>query len=357
MNLQDVRLARLANERLIGEPFKRPEDVVVWLGAVQSQDYPGAKWALGQRTKSCLDIDVDQAFNDGKILRTHILRPTWHFVVPEDIKWMQMLTAPRVHALNAYYYRKLGLDTATLQKGHEVLANVLQGGKQLTRSEIKQALEDAGMGDIGLRSGYLIGHAELEALICSGAMRGKQHTYALVAERAPQAKTLTRDEALAELTTRYFTSHGPAQIQDFAWWSSLTVADIKKGIELAKPKLQQETVEGKVFYFAQLATPKIKSPLVQLLPNYDESLIAYKDHSPSMMPGLKVSIGVRDVVFANHIITLDGQVIGGWRRIQAKNQVEVQTKLLVPLDKTQKASLAAAAHALETFLKVPVKLS
>jgi len=196
----DIVRARLYNQRLAGPQFERPEEVVQWLGAVQSQEYANTKWGIAQRAGSLTDAAIDQAFADGKILRTHVMRPTWHFVVPEDIRWMLALTAPRVHALSAYYHRQQELDAAIFAKSHGLLTKALQGQTQLTRQEISNVLRDGSIPTTGFRLGFILKHAELEALICSGALRGKQHTYALLSERAPQAKTLTRDEALSTLS-------------------------------------------------------------------------------------------------------------------------------------------------------------
>src|SRR5438046_754748 len=204
----DIAHQRLHNQHITRRTLETPQALVEWLGAVQAQDYAAAKWALGLRLQGVMDEDIEQAFTNGAILRTHVMRPTWHFVSPADIRWLLALTAPRVHAANAHYNRKLELDDAVFKCTHTVLANALQGGKQLTRDELASALQQAGIAMEGeQRVTYIIMRAELDGIICSGARRGKQFTYALLAERAPQARSLDRDEALAELTMRYFTSH------------------------------------------------------------------------------------------------------------------------------------------------------
>jgi len=220
----DIAHRRLHNQHITRRTLETPQALVEWLGAVQAQDFAAAKWALGLRLQGVTDDDIEQAFTDGAILRTHVMRPTWHFVSPADIRWLLALTAPHVRAASAYYNRKLELDDAVFRRTNAVLANALQGGKQLTRDELASALQQAGIATDGeQRVTYIMMRAELDGVICSGARRGKQFTYALLAERAQQARTLDRDEALAELTMRYFTSHGPATIQDFVWWSGLTV--------------------------------------------------------------------------------------------------------------------------------------
>src|SRR6266704_5397496 len=211
---------RLHNQHITQRTLETPQALVEWLGAVQAQDFAAAKWALGLRLHGVTDDDIEQAFTNGAILRTHVMRPTWHFVSPADIRWLLALTAPRVHQTLAYYNRKLELDDAVFRCTNAMLANALQGGKQLTRDELVFALQQAGIATEGeQRVTHIMMRAELDGVICSGARRDKQFTYALLAERAPHARMLARDEALAELTTRYFMSHGPATIQDFVWWS------------------------------------------------------------------------------------------------------------------------------------------
>src|SRR5258708_18431984 len=242
----DVSALRLRNEHLTGAPLARPEDVVRWLGDVQAQDFAGAKWALAQRARTKTDASIEEAFAGGRIVRTHVMRRTWHFVVPDDVRWMQALTAPRVRAAMAYYDRKLQLDARTFGRSQAVLARTLEGGQHRTREELGRALADAGIPASGQRLGHLMMRAELDAVICSGPRRGKQFTYALLDDRCPKAATpvLSRDEALAELTSRYFRSHGPASLRDFAWWSGLTVADVKKGVALCEGRRGARGVDG-----------------------------------------------------------------------------------------------------------------
>ena len=217
-----------------------PADVVRWFGAVQAQDFGPAKWSLGQRLPGTTDAEVQRAFDAGQFLRTHVLRPTWHFVTPDDIRWLLQLTGPRVHAANAYAYRRAGLDDHALAKAHDLLAEALDGGEHRTRKELAGVLGGAGLPTAGFALGYVLMHAELDGLICSGAMRGKHHTYTLLERRVPPAPARDPDEALAKLVTRYFTSHGPATAKDLRWWSSLTLRDIARGVELAGDRLRRE---------------------------------------------------------------------------------------------------------------------
>jgi hypothetical protein len=353
----NIPFQRLHNERLTGTPFENPTDVVKWLGAVQSQDYGGAKWALGLRLQGITDADIDRAFDEGKILRTHVMRPTWHFVDPADIRWLLELTAPRVNAFNAYYYRQLELDEELFQRSNATITKALQGGNYLMRSELASVLQQIGIPADGMRLGYIVHRAELDAIICSGPRKGKQFTYALLEERAPQAKTLRRDDALAELIVRYFTSHGPATIQDFAWWSGLTVTDTKMGIEMMKSQFNSEVVVGQVYWFSASMTAsaiKAASPIVHLLPNYDEYTVAYKDRSAIYDPMNNQYLDSRGNFLFNHTFVVDGQVRGSWRRTFKKGGVVMEFAPFIPLDEAEKEALAIEMHRFGEFLNMPI---
>ncbi len=189
------------------------------MGAMQAQDYPGAKWGIGLRGARLTDAAVEEAFGQGRILRTHLQRPTWHFVAPADIRWMLALTASRVHTANGPCYRRYGLDSTLLARSRQVLERTLAGDRHMTRAELATALRQDGIAAAGMRLAYLMMHAELEGVVCSGARRGKQMTYALLAERAPLATVMPRDQALSALAARYVASHGPATVRDFCWWA------------------------------------------------------------------------------------------------------------------------------------------
>jgi hypothetical protein len=351
----DIAHQRLHNQLITQRMFEKPGDVVQWLGAVQAQDYAAAKWALGLRMQGAIDESIEQAFAGGTILRTHVMRPTWHFVAPADIRWMLALTAPRVHKALGYYNRKLELDDAVFRYTHAVLANTLQGGKQLTRDELVFALQQAGIAtDNILRFTHIMMRAELDGIVCSGARRGKQFTYALLDERAPQGRTLDRDEALAELTTRYFTSHGPATVQDFVWWSGLTAIDAKAGLEMVKPRLVHEVVDGQTYWFSP-STPRVQglSQAAYLLPNYDEYTVGYTDRSAIFDALHTNKLDPRGGLLANTMV-LDGQVIGTWKRTFKKNTVVIEINPFVPLSATETRAFAASANRYGAFLTMSV---
>lgn len=350
MKLSDIAAFRFHNQHLSTTNFTEPNEVVAWLGAVQSQDYAGAKWAVAQRAKGLTDKSMDQAFADGTILRTHILRPTWHFITPKDIRWMLALTAPRVQAVNAYYYRQAELDKNIFKRSNAAIIKALEGGKQLTRMELASTLKQIKISADGLRLSYLMMCAELDGIICSGAKRGKQFTYALLDERAPHTKKLERDEALAELAKRYFTSHGPATLQDYVWWSGLTITDAKAGIEMARPQLEHEIIDDHVYWFSPSA-PKKKAvtPTVYLLPNYDESLASYKDRSATVDAQYLKMWGQGNPIFSHHLV-VNNKVSGSWKRTITKNTVSVDVKPFTTLTETEVQAITAASQRYSEFL-------
>ncbi|MGH2495228.1 MAG: winged helix DNA-binding domain-containing protein [Ktedonobacteraceae bacterium] len=347
---------RLHNQFLSQQTFEKPEDVVQWLGAVQAQDYGAAKWALGLRLQNATDDIIEQAFTNGTILRTHVMRPTWHFVTPADIRWMLALTAPRVLATIAYYDRVLELDSASYVKSNAVLVKALQGGKQLTRAELASEFQRAGIAcDHLQRLGHIIMHAELDGIICSGARRGKQFTYALLDERAPQTRTLDRDEALAEFVRRYFTSHGPATLQDFVWWSGLTMSDAKAGLEMVSSQLTSEVIEGQTYWFStSMLSAHDLSETIYLLPNYDEYIVGYTERSAIFDVSHTTKLDARGNVLFNHTIVIDGRVVGTWKRTMKKDMVIITPSLFVSLNEAETRALVAAANRYGEFLGLSV---
>src|SRR5436190_22298262 len=196
---------RLANQHLVRQRSSDPREIVAHLGAVQSQDFPAALWALAQRVTGASLQSLQGAFNRADFLRTHVLRPTWHFVAPEDIRWMLDLTGSRIRRSMASRERDLGMDPTLLSRAIDAIARALEGGRALTRSEVGAALTEAGIdwrNDGGLLA-HLASAAELAAVICSGPLKGAQHTYALLDERVPAARSVSRAEAVAELVARY----------------------------------------------------------------------------------------------------------------------------------------------------------
>lgn len=354
----DLLAQRLHHQKLNQSDITTAAAVVRWMGAVQAQDFPAAKWGLCMRTRGGLaDLDIEQAFNDGLILRTHVLRPTWHFVSPDDIRWMLKLSAPRVHAASAYYYRQAGLDQKTFNRSCAMLQRALAGGKFLTRSELAIHLKRAKVPADGLKLAYIMLHAELEGIICSGPRRGKQFTYALLDERVPQkAAAFDREQALAELATRYFRSHGPATLRDFAWWSGLASIDARAGISAAT-SLVESQIDGRAHWrVGNAPAPPAKGVSAFLLPNYDEYLIAYKERGAVVETARAANLVARtNGGFAHHLI-IDGRLAGGWRRTLKGHVVAIEVAPYQPLAPRQKGAVAEAAERYGEFLNQRAEL-
>lgn len=341
---------RMYNQRLRGVPFDTPEQAVGWLGAVQSQEYGPAKWSVGQRVAGVDDAAVERLVADGAILRTHLLRPTWHFVLPADIRGMLRVTAPRVHALNAFHYRQQGLDEAVLDRCTTAISDALRGGNHLTRTELGAVLEKAGITASGFRLAYILMNAELNAVVCSGALRGKRHTYALLDERVPPAATPAYDEALADLTLRYFTGHGPATRNDFKWWSSLTLAEIDRGLDLVSSRLESAVIDGRTCWFAASAPhPEPVSPDVELLQGFDE-FFSYGETKYVVAPPGAGGSADQDRPAFFHAVILDGRLAGHWKRTIKKDTVILDAALYAPFDDAQTDALHAAADRHGRFL-------
>lgn len=330
---------RLHNQKLSAPDCKQAVDVVRWLGAVQAQDFPAAKWALALRMRAATDAVIQQAYDEGKILRTHLMRPTWHFVAPDDIRWLLELTAPRVNANCGSAFRMFELDTTVFKRTTKILTKALQGEKHLTRAELRAVLNRAGVAaDDGIRLGHIMIRAELDGVVCSGPRRNKQFTYALLEERVPPTKALPLDEALAKLTKRYFTSHGPATLQDYVWWSGLTVKDAKRGIELIDGHLRRELVDAKTYLLKRAnSSPQSALHPSHLLPAYDEYNVAYKHREAGLGP----------------TVIVDGKAVGTWKATTSKKTLTIAVTPSRALKKSETLAISQAAHRYAAFLGLP----
>jgi hypothetical protein len=345
----DIAKQRICNQYIARQVFTKPDEVVKWMGAMQAQDYAGAKWAVGLRLQKSNDGEIDKAMADGNIIRTHVLRPTWHFVSPSDARWMIELTAPRINAFNASQYRQLQLDSAVFKQSNDALAKALEGGKQLNRAEVMTVLKQAGVATADLRFIHLLMRAELDRVICSGPKQGKQFTYALFDDRIPAGNQLSKEEALAELASRYFISHGPATLQDFAWWSGLAAGDARRGLEIVKARLANVKIDGREYWMAK-DQPKIKgkASIAHLLPAFDEFAVAYKDRTAAVNPKyLKQALYV---IFDPSII-VNNQVVGTWKRTIYKNSVDIVLKPFGKLSKVHEKAVETAAKRYREFVK------
>jgi hypothetical protein len=354
---RDIASRRLVNQHLVGAGFATAVEVVRRLGAVQAQDYPGAKWGVAIRTPAATDAEVERAVNDGAIVRTHVLRPTWHFVAGRDIRWMLALTAPRVRARMAPYNRHLELDDKVFARSAAAITKALIGGNQLTRAELGAVLRRARIDSgVGQRLAHLMMRAELDGLVCSGAWKGRQSTYALLDERVPPGPALQPDEALAELARRYFATRGPATVQDFAWWSGLSVGDARRGIAMLQPGLEQETIGRRTYWYADESPPaRSATTTAHLLPNYDEYFIGFKDRSAIAERVDASSVPVAAGALQPHVIVVDGQLVGGWKRVITGRRVTLKMRIVVGISRRELGAVEGVAERYGRFIGMPVE--
>lgn len=346
---------RLQNQGVAHPDRQSPDAVVAWHGAMQAQDYAHARWAVGLRLPDASDAGISAAIDRGDIIRTHVLRPTWHLVAASDIRWMLDLSAPQIKAACAALNRQLGLDEAIFQRCNEVFRKVLAGGRQLTREELMAELAHSGIAADRHQATHIMVWAELDAVVCNGAHRGAKNTYALFDERVPAQKLPARADALAELARRYFTSHGPATLADFQWWSGLRVADARAGLEAVQHQLISETMDGQVFWMADAPAPKgTPASGLHLLPAFDEFLVSYKDRSASLDTSKQAQAITGNGIF-KPVIVSGGRVRGVWRRELKKDTVAIETELFEALSDDEKNMFRAAATRFARFVgkKIP----
>ncbi|MDQ2799844.1 MAG: winged helix DNA-binding domain-containing protein [Armatimonadota bacterium] len=328
--------------------------MVSWLGAVQAQDYPGALWSLGLRLPGSTAAAIEQAVTEKTIVRTWSMRGTLHFVAAEDARWMLSLMTPRIIAGAALRSQRLELDSQTFSRSFQVLTDVLQGGEPLMRKDALDRLEKAGISTAGQRGYHILWRAAQEGLVCLGPIQGKQHTFVLLDDWLPPGRILSREESLAEIARRYFTSHGPATLQDFLWWTGLTAADGRAALEMASPGLVQETIDRRVYWTAS-ALPEIPPPssAAYLLPGFDEYLLGYKDRSAVLDPAhvSKIIPGGNGVFMPTLVI--DGRVAGTWKRTLQKKTVPITFSPFAPLTDAEHLLAEAAAERYRDFLALP----
>lgn len=312
----DVVQLRLRHQQLMRRTFDKPADLVRWFGAVQGQDYNAALWGIGLRTRGARQSDVEQAVAAREIVRTWPMRNTLHFVAAGDIRWMLELLAPRMMAATLARHRELELDDKIFARAEQVIVQALAGGRRLTRPAIYRALGAAGIATRANRGTHILAHLSLRRILCFGPRDDKHATVVLLDEWVPNAQSLARAAALAELALRYFQSHGPATAHDFAWWSGLTIGDARAGIEAVQPRLVSETVAGKTLWLVAAASGRRGATSQQrahLLPAFDEYTVAYRDRSAVLDPEYALRVNAGGGVF-KPIVVLDGRVVGTWTR-------------------------------------------
>ena len=343
---------RLLSQQLAQPVLSTPRELVSWMGAVQAQEYNMAKWAIGVRLKDTSLRDVEEAVRKGDILRTHIMRPTWHFVAAEDIRWMLRLTGPRIKTSAASWGKALHLEiTESLYtKCNKLIEKLLEGNQSLTKREIGEGLSKAGIETDDARMTILMMNAEAEGIVCNGTDAGKTPTYALLEERVASGKELHREEALAKLAQKYFRSHSPAGLQDFTWWSGQTITDAKKAIGLIRSELIEERWEQhELFVHESYNGVAGTDDVLHFLPSYDEYLISYKERTTVIDEAHhRKAFNTFGIFYP--VILYNGKVVGNWKKLSKKNTIEVETSFFEKKTKIDKRLLAQAEEKYRNFM-------
>ncbi|MGV8905416.1 MAG: winged helix DNA-binding domain-containing protein [Acetobacterium sp.] len=355
MNNNEIIDQRLWNQLISMPRFNRPAEVVSWLGAIQAQNYASAKWSIGARNSLIADSDVEQAIADKAIIRTWMMRGTLHFVAKADIRWMLELLTPQLIARSALRYHQLDLDDPTFEKSKEVFYRELMIAKQLTRHEMVLALEKAKISTAGQRGYHLLVRAAQDGLICFGPQRGKQQTFVLLDQWAPEAKSMERSLALSELTLRYFSSRGPATLKDFVWWSALKVSDAKEGLKAVSSSLKSKEINGQIYWMPPPHDNAWEDcSKMHLLPGYDEYLLGYKDREAVVdkQDAAKIAPGNNGVF--NPTIIIKGRVVGIWKTHLKKDVLTITSYPFAPFNELERMAFIEAAEKYGKFLKKAV---
>jgi hypothetical protein len=357
MTPREIAQYRLVNQRIAARRCKTPAEVVTALVAMQAQDYLGALWAVGLRLPDATETVVERAIAERTIVRTWPMRGTLHFVAAADVRWLLELLTPRIIASSARRHAQLELDSAVLARSRKLSTRALQGGKQLTRAAMMKLLDDAGISTAGQRGYHILGRLALEGLICLGPRAGKAQTFTLLDEWVPHARTLDRDEALAELARRYFIGHGPATLQDFVWWTGLKVSDAKRALDSATTSLSRQLV-GDVAYWMPRDLPAVRDVArkVYWLPGFDEYLLGYKDRSAvlNLPHAKKIHPGGNGMFLSSMVIA--GQVAGTWNRTLKRDAVVITANPFIKLTKAAQGASIVAAERYGKFVGLPVEV-
>jgi len=317
MRMSDLPRRRLFSQRVLGSTLRSPGAVARWMVALQAQDSIMARWAVGVRLPGSTDRSVLAAIDRGQLIRTHLLRPTWHLAAAGDVRWLLALSAPQIKARAASRDRQLELTEAVFTHSNRLMERAVRDGADLTREEIVQRLRDARIPVDENRASHLLMRAELEGILCSGASRRGALTYAKFDDRVPASAPIPREEALSALASRYFAGRGPASVEDFTWWSGLSARDARRAVESVRASLDVVESDGSpLFEAAVRAAGKASNGRgggVHLLPAYDEFVISYADRK-AILARVHVKKAISDNGIFHPTILADGQVIGVWTR-------------------------------------------
>ncbi len=341
---------RMLSQQLASPNFEHPKALVSWMGAIQAQDYPMSKWAVGSRLQSGSLQTVDETLKRGEILRTHVLRPTWHLVAAEDIRWMLKLSAQRIKLAYVSSAKGHQLDISEKQYGqfNDLVVRMLEGNKSLTKQEIEAEVNQRGIKTVEPLIRRLLGNSEIEGVICSGVDKGGKPTYALLDERAPQVAGIHREEALARLASRYFRSHSPAKLADFAWWSGLSLTEAKQAIGLIQSELITDS-DNLFVHESYKEAATLQTNILHLLPSFDEYLISYKDRTAVLDLEYHPKAFNRFGTFYP-VILHNGKIVGNWKKTVKKGQVAIETSFFDPKHGISRELIEKAKNRYKSFI-------
>lgn len=349
----NVGRLRLANQQVTKPTSVDPAEVVRWLGAVQAQDYLGGLWAIGLRTKGATEATVEEAVARRAIVRTWPMRGTLHFVAAEDARWMTRLLTPRVIAGARSRFRQLELDDAVFARCARVAERTLVGGKRVRRDAMYEVWNAHGIDTSESRGLHILGYLAQTGVLCFGPREGKQHTLTLLEEWLPTMRPLERDEALGALARRYFTSHGPASINDFAWWAGLKVSDARAGLDSVKSELVSEDVDGRTLWFASSRPIRGGARTAYVLPAWDEFTVAYRNRDDILDPSYAKRVNAGGGVLSP-VIVIRGKVVGTWQRTIVKQKIAFVPTFFGKLDRADRRLLDSAVAKYARFLGIAV---
>ncbi|MEO5593786.1 MAG: winged helix DNA-binding domain-containing protein [Chitinophagaceae bacterium] len=357
MKLSEIAAARLSSQQIASAKFKKVKDLVAYMGALQSQDYAMSKWAIGLRLPGSTETQIEKALDKGEIIRTHVLRPTWHIIAATDIYWMLALSADKIKALMKTMDKQLGLTEKIFIKSNILIEKAMRDCNHLTREELTDVLQKAKIPTQGNRLAHLLERAELDGIACSGKMNGNKKTYALLSERVPNKKEFSKEESLALLAKKYFTAHGPATVEDFSWWSGLTLTKARLGLEMVKSNFIAEKINEQTYWFSNdLHLPVKHTPSVHLLPAYDEFIISYKDRTAALDAEYHKKVLTVNGIF-NPAIILNGRVAGLWKRSFQNGGVHIETVFFQSTGKTIHSLVEKEANNFGQFVNMKTSVS
>jgi Winged helix DNA-binding domain len=346
----DIARWRLRSQHLVRPHAASVLDALGHLLAVQAENPSQSAWAVASRTSHPSPDELRAALEDGRVIRTHVLRPTWHYVRAEDVGWLLELTAPRVRETTAKQLRAVhGLDGRRLDRAVSAVVEILGEHADLTRAQIAGGLRDRGFDPDGGMMMILLAHLELDRIVCSGRPIEDEHTYALFAERVPKARALDKSEALGELALRYFSGHGPATERDLAYWATLTLTDVRHGLNLVGDRLASFEHDGRTFWHTPEDPPRRRGePLGHLLQILDEMYRGYQDSRWVLDASAAVRRGAREP--STGMALVDAQLVAAMRRTVTPDRVFFELAPYRDLRPRELTALRRAAEGYGTYL-------